>query len=450
MKTTFSDSRVGAARGPALERHVLEIDHLLHVAGERPVEANGPGEDLAHRLRGIDQAGVDARAVELEAVHPQRQLERAPLTFRGVEGPLGAHARVSGLVRREGERRRRLPGARLQAVAAAVGLLHLRVGLCVLGQQTEASVVERQLRRIARAGPVRGDTGEDADHADLPAGAVGGQRTRLLAGGAGDPEPEVLEEGAASPERRHEHAAREILAVVQVAVDAAAVGRPVEDARRVGEDAARELAVDLDPEVAIRDDRGRERALDEVDRRGRLQALEAHGRLVLADLDLQPRRGLEVQPGVLEHRDASAEVGHHAKLEVAAERALQDRPHAAQGEGVDRERALVAREEAAVELDVAAELQAVVAAVVLQAEAVGAGRDRKALLLRRLLAGRLGRLGRRGRRARRLRRRRSGRLLLRVQGRGGQQKRRRRQRHRSHSFVSSMAGSKRTFERVST
>ena len=65
-----------------------------------------------------------------------------------------------------------------------------------------------------------------------------------------------------------------------------------------------------------------------------------------------------------------------------AERALQDRPDAAQREGVDRERALVAREEAAVELDVAAELQAVVAAVVLQAEAVGAGRDRKALLLR--------------------------------------------------------------------
>ena len=197
------------------------------------------------------------------------------------------------------------------------------------------------------------------------------------------PNPRSLRAELALLEGRQEDAACQVLAVVQVHVDAAAVGRAVGERAGVAHDAAREVAVDHDAHVTIRHEGRRERALDECDRRRGLQALQADGGLELPHTHLELRRWLEVEPGVLQHGDATSEVGHQAELEVPPERALQDRPHAPQREGVDRQRSLVAREEAAVELDVAAQLQAVVAAVALHAEAFGScGRRRARLVLR--------------------------------------------------------------------
>ena len=98
--------------------------------------------------------------------------------------------------------------------------------------------VEGELRREAVARAVGRDARDDRQEADLAARAVGRQGARLLAGGAGDAEAQALE-GATSPRLKGERKRRprHVLAVVEVEVDAAPVGGPVEDAGRVGDDA---------------------------------------------------------------------------------------------------------------------------------------------------------------------------------------------------------------------
>ncbi len=73
--------------------------------------------------------------------------------------------------------------------------------------------------------------------------------------------------------------------------------------------------------------------------------------------------------GVLDHRAALGEVGREAEVVDAADRALDDRPHAAQQELVVDDRVVVAEQRAPVDMQHAAQLDVVRAVGRLEAEA---------------------------------------------------------------------------------
>ncbi len=191
---------------------------------------------------------------------------------------------------------------------------------------------------------------------------------------------------AERPERVHEHAADDILAVVGIDILGAAIAHAVEAADLIGEEAVRELAVHHSAQIAARDEQGREPALDEHRRRRGLQPLEPERRLELPGLDLELRQVAEVHVGIEECGRAVGKVGHDAEVDELEDRALDERAHAAKHERVVAD-ILTFREPARVELRVAAQLDRELSVRGAQEEAVGArARGRRAAgLLQRVL-----------------------------------------------------------------
>ena len=113
---------------------------------------------------------------------------------------------------------------------------------------------------------------------------------------------------------------------------------PFRNASLVREAAATEVAAELEADVAVRREAGREAALHPLHVVRRLQALEADRRLELADRQLRGRVEARGDVGVLDHRAALAEVRHELEVVDAAERALDGRAHAGRLKAVDARR----------------------------------------------------------------------------------------------------------------
>ena len=182
---------------------------------------------------------------------------------------------------------------------------------------------------------------------------------------------------AAGLERREQQPADDVLAVGGVDVAAAAVDDAVEHADLVGQP-RREVAVDLDADVAVRHQRRRQRALDEQDVGRRQQPLLAERRLLLAGAQVEDLGEARVEVGVLHHRGAAAEVGHDPEVEDLEERRLDDRTRPPQQERVDAAVVVVAAVVAAVGVQVAADAEAEGAVGRAELEAAGAGHRRRA------------------------------------------------------------------------
>jgi hypothetical protein len=137
---------------------------------------------------------------------------------------------------------------------------------------------------------------------------------------------------------------------------AAAVVRAVQVSELVSQLVAAYAAGDLHANVAIRDELGRIRALDEANVGRRLQALEPDRRLELAGGELEVRREAPGDVGVLDHRLALREVRREPEVINAADRPLDDRPHAAQQELVVDDRRVIAEQRPVIGLHQAAQL----------------------------------------------------------------------------------------------
>src|SRR3954465_9017664 len=371
-----------AGRGTALEPGGLVVEEQPQAPVEVPVEAHRPG---LGRAGGAGDAGEDREGgvVELQLAVAGGDLEGPPGVGRGAEDLLRIDAPVGGGVAGEHPGARHLPRLVLQGIGDGVAP-HVLAGDHVLREQAERAAVEVPLGGEAEVGAVRdrgaggGAVRAVGEEIHLAGGLVGRQARGR--GGAGlvplagrDAEAEALERPAPGDERLEEQAAGRLLAVVGVGVGAGAVRGPVEDPQRVAPPPAREVAADLDAEVAVGHQVGGQGALDEQQVGGRLQALEAHGRLEFAGADAEGRVEARLHVGVLEHGLTLAEVGHDAEVEDLVDRPLEDRPHAAQDEGLDLRLLLVAGPEPAVELHVAAQPEHVVAVARTQREAVFAG-----------------------------------------------------------------------------
>ena len=310
MKKAFSAGRSAPPAAPPVNVVRSKLTTCLMFRLRIQLSPTAQAKACRDGLRRVHDPLLEGLRPDLDAVHTARELEGAPLPLAGLEGLARAHARERRLLAGEGERSGRLP--RLAAEPRARpgrGLLHPRLRPHVLRHEPEAARVEGELRREAMARAVGRDAGHDRQEADLAARAIRRQGAGLLAGGAGDPEAQALE-GRASPlEGGEEETPRHVLAVVDVEVDAAAVGGAVEDPGRVRHDAAREVAVEHHPDVAVGDERRRVGTLDERECRGRLEPLEADRRLELADADAELRRVVDVEPGVLQHRRATPKSG---------------------------------------------------------------------------------------------------------------------------------------------
>ncbi len=172
----------------------------------------------------------------------------------------------------------------------------LLAGDRVLALHAERAGVEVALGDEPAPAPV-GDDGVDgggrvgavAEHGLLPWRAIGrqpahqaggGDSALLDAGGAGDAQAEALER--AGLDRLDEDAGVEILRVVQVPVAVAQVHHAVEDAHGVAHQPAIDVPADLQADVAVGHQIGRQATLGKVEVRRRLQALETDRRLELA------------------------------------------------------------------------------------------------------------------------------------------------------------------------
>ena len=94
------------------------------------------------------------------------------------------------------------------------------------------------------------------------------------------------------------------------------------------------------------------------------------GALNLPRRELEARREAPSHVGVLDHRAALGEVGREAEIVDAADRALDDRPHAAQQELVVYDRVVLAEQRAPVDMQHAAQLDVVRAVGRLHREAL--------------------------------------------------------------------------------
>ena len=103
-------------------------------------------------------------------------------------------------------------------------------------------------------------------------------------------------------------AAGYVLAVVGLEVGAGAVGDAIHHAGEIADDAAEEIAQDLDADVAVRSERRRERSFHEQHVGRRLQPLESEWHLRLAGADAECRREHRVDVGVLYGQRAAGEV----------------------------------------------------------------------------------------------------------------------------------------------
>src|SRR5439155_23214513 len=145
-------------------------------------------------------------------------------------------------------------------------------------------------------------------------------------------------------------------------------------------DALDNVAVELESDVAVRHQSGRQGALDEDDVAGRLQPLQTDGRLEFPRPQPHPWRESPVDVGVLQDRLPLAEVRHDPEVEELADGPFDDRPGAAELEGVGRRLHLVVAPETSVRLQQGAYLQLMGAVGRLDDEAVLAGDDRGGVL----------------------------------------------------------------------
>ncbi len=145
--------------------------------------------------------------------------------------------------------------------------------------------------------------------------------------------------------------------------------------------------MDGEPDVAVRGQVVRERALDEEEIGARLEPLEAEGNLVLADAQLQRSafvaQQARVRVGVEQPRGSAAEIGHQAEVDPSEQRALEDGSRAPHQELVVLRDAVV-EEEAAIRLEVAPDLELVLAVRGAQVEAVVPAREQRRLGIRSL------------------------------------------------------------------
>ena len=131
-------------------------------------------------------------------------------------------------------------------------------------------------------------------------------------------------------------------------VAAGAIRDPVHHAGQIADEAAGNVAEHLDADIAVRDERGRERALEEQEIRGRLQPLEPERRLAFAHAKAKGRREHRVDVRVLQHQRSAGEVGIQVELEALREAAAQVRPQPADDKRVVHDLRLVAGREAAI------------------------------------------------------------------------------------------------------
>ncbi len=137
----------------------------------------------------------------------------------------------------------------------------------------------------------------------------------------------------------------------------AAIRDPVEDAGPVGQAILHDVAIEHRADVAVAGDGGREGALDEGQRAGRDQPLDAERLFLFADAHLGERTEAQIDVSVLENRCPAAEIGRQAEVEVLEDGALDDRAHPAKQKRIDALNGVFAQEEATVGLHEPAESQ---------------------------------------------------------------------------------------------
>ena len=190
--------------------------------------------------------------------------------------------------------------------------------------------------------------GAIAEHVELALGSIAGQ----IGVGRGaiqilprrtDAEAKTAQvEVFGIDERLEEHARGVVSAGVafdvrrREVVAALAVGHAVEVTHLVGEGTTGEIAGELHAKIPVRNQECRQTAFHETQVGFGGQALEAHGRLELADgydgAGIEARGGI----GVDDDAPAAAEIGREPEIVDAAEGAFEGRPHTAKQEGVRR------------------------------------------------------------------------------------------------------------------
>jgi hypothetical protein len=222
-----------------------------------------------------------------------------------------------------------------------------------LRARVHASACESQALAVLR------DASGVPEEGVLPVGLVGRRRARLIAVARGEAEAEALKRRPRGLEEGlREHARHQVLRVVGVGRRARSIGDAVHGRELVLEHAFAEVPLEHHAEVAVGSQLSRKPALDECERRRRLETLEAERGLELAALNLREREVLQVDVSVLQRRRRATEVRHDPEVDVLEQRAFDVQTRAPQCEGLARcGRALVG-EGAAVGVQVAADAQA--------------------------------------------------------------------------------------------
>src|SRR5262245_17682378 len=374
-----------AAPAAVPEEGLLVGQHELDPAVQVPVAAHAPRAGAARGHGRVGVAVVEGVRIDAQLVVTRRDLEGAEGALLEREALAGEDAAVGGVLAGEHVRRRHLPGLVAERLLVRAGAGHARLGAHVLAEQPEGPPAVVELRRVAEAVVVRLGARDVLEEDRLPGGPVRRRRrARILIAvvegdthaEAGEPAPGAVLEGL------DEDAAVEVLAVAVVHHGAAPVRDAVHVSELVLEEPLPEVSVQHHAEVAVRDQVDRERALDEAERRRRLEPLEAEGGLELPGLQVREREVAEVDVGVLQGEGARGEVRHDPEVDRARERALQHRPHPAEEPGVDVVPVLF-REGAVVELRVAPQLDLVRAVRGAEGEAVGPGAHDRLRPLRR-------------------------------------------------------------------
>src|SRR5688500_3848634 len=112
-----------------VEHRALEVQRVADVPAWVPIQANGPGLCLSARARGGETAG-DRGLIDLQLVNTRGDLERAPMSGRGIEDRVGAEAgtRIRRRLASQHPRPRHLPGVVRHVVRdASAGDRRIRV-----------------------------------------------------------------------------------------------------------------------------------------------------------------------------------------------------------------------------------------------------------------------------------------------------------------------------------
>ncbi len=131
--------------------------------------------------------------------------------------------------------------------------------------------------------------------------------------------------------------ARRVIAMIadrRIGTDRA-IGHAVEHADLISDPALDDVAANLITDVALRNQQGRQSALDETGVVVALQALQSDRGLELSRPDLEPGDIVELDVGLVNGRGPSPEIGPDEVIDVLVDRSVKRRTNAAQHDGVN-------------------------------------------------------------------------------------------------------------------